>query len=92
MFHDDTVEFLEYIVGESGVTRSKEKVESILNWRAPWFVKDVQILIGFANFYRCFIENFSEVCQPITDMLKTKGEKHLWFWGKEEDKAFEELK
>jgi len=77
---------------KSGVTRSEKKVESILNWRAPPLVKDVQMFIGFANFYSCFIENFSKVCKPITNTLKTRGGKHLWFWGEEQDKAFKELK
>jgi len=35
VFHLDTVEFLGYIVGKSGVTMSENMVESILNWRAP---------------------------------------------------------
>jgi len=92
VFHVDTVELLGYIVGKAGVTMSEKKVESILNWRAPRSVKDVQIFIGLANFYQGFMENFSKVCKPITDTLKTKGGKHLWFWGEEQDKAFEELK
>ena len=71
---------------------SEKKVESILSWQAPRSVKDVQIFIGFANFYPRFIENFSTVCKPITDTLKTKGDKKLWSWGAEQDKAFEELK
>jgi len=70
---------------------SERKVESTLNWGAPQLVKDVQIFIGFANFYRRFIENFSKVFKTITDTLKTKGRKHFWFWGEEQDKAFEEL-
>ena len=92
VFHVETVEFLKYIVGKSGVTMSEKKVESIVNWKAPRSVNDVQIVIGFANIYRRFIENFSKVCKPITDTLKTKGGKHLWFWGGEQDKAFQELK
>ena len=71
---------------------SKKEVDSILSWNAPRSVKDVQIFIGFANFYRRLIENFSKVCKQITDMLKTKGDKKLWSWGPEQDKAFEELK
>ena len=67
VFHLDTVEFLAYIVRKDGVTMSKKKVESILSWKAPRSVKDVQIFIGFANLYRRFIENFSKVCKPITD-------------------------
>jgi len=92
MLHVHIVEFLGYNVGTAGVTMSEKKVESIFNWRAPRSVKDVQIFIGFANFYRHFIENLSKVCKPITDTLKTMGGKHLWFWGEEPDKAFEELK
>ena len=52
VFHVDTVEFLGSIVGKDGVTMSKKKVESILSWNAPRSVKDVQIFIGFANFYQ----------------------------------------
>ena len=67
VFHVDTVEFSGYIVGKDGVTIRKKKVEIILSWKAPRSVKDVQIFIGFANFYRRFIENLSKVCNPITD-------------------------
>jgi len=80
------------MVGKSGVNMSEQKVQSILNWRASLSVKDVQIFIAFGNFYTRFIENLSKVCKPITHTLKTKGGKHLWFWGEEQDKAFEELK
>jgi len=76
VFHVDTVEFLRYIVGKAGVTMSEKKLESIFNWRAPRSVKDVQIFIGFANFYQRFIKNFSKISKPITDTLKTKGGKH----------------
>jgi len=92
MFPLDTVEFLGYIVGKNGVTICAKKVESILNWTAPQSVKNVQIFIGFTNFYRRLMENYSKVCNPITYTLKTKGRKHLWFWGKEKNITFEELK
>ena len=51
VFHIDTVQFLGYLVGKDGVTMSEKKVASILNWKVPRSVKDVQIFIGFANFY-----------------------------------------
>jgi len=92
VFHVETVEFLRYMVGKNGVTMSEKKVESILNWRAPPWVKVVKIFIGCAKFYRRSIENFSKVCKPITNRLKTIGGKQLWFWGEEQGKAFEELK
>jgi hypothetical protein len=36
-----------------------KKVEVIVNWQEPENVKDVRAFIGFANFYRRFINNFS---------------------------------
>ena len=91
VFHVDTVEFPRYIVRKDRVTMSKKKVERIWSWKGPRSVKDVEIFIGFANFQRWLIENFSKLCKPIPDTLKTKGDKKLWSWGPEKDKAFEKL-
>jgi len=90
VFHVPLVEFLGYIVAVDGVTMSERKVESIKKWRSPQSVKEVQICIGFANFYRRFIKDFSEICKPITETLK--GNPRDFSWGKEHEEAFEELK
>ena len=79
VFHVESVQFLEYIVGINGVTMSEEKVESVMNWRAPRSVNEVQIFISFANFYRQFIKDFSKICTPITETLK--GDKTKFHWG-----------
>jgi len=85
----DTVDFLGYVVSTSGVTMSVKKVDCIKQWKPPTSVKEVQIFMGFANFYRRFIKNFSRICQPITDTLRTaSGQKFKW--GKPQDEAFEE--
>ena len=89
-FHVKAVEFLGYIVATDGVTRSKKKMDSIRKWKAPRLVKEVQIFLGFANFHRRFIENFSKICKPITATLK--GDKHKFSGGREQNIAFEKLK
>jgi len=90
VFHQEEVEFLGYIVKTSGVTMSDRRVESVQKWAHPRSVKEVQIFIGFANFYRRFIKDFSKVCKPITEMLK--GNPKDFHWGREQEEAFEELK
>ena len=74
----------------SAVTMSARKVKSVQNWAHPRSVKEVQMFIRFANFYRRFIKDFSKVCKPITEMLK--GSPKDFHWGREQEEAFEELK
>jgi hypothetical protein len=90
IFHVKEVEFLGYMVAVDGVTMSERKVENIRTWKAPRSVKEVQIFIGFANFYRRFIKDFSKICKPITETLK--GDPRKFSWGPEQNEAFEELK
>jgi len=90
VFHQEEVEFLEYIVKTSGVTMSDRKVKSVQHWAHPRSIKEVQIFIGLANFYPRFIKDFSKVCKPITETLK--GDPKDFHWGREQEEAFEELK
>jgi len=51
-------------------------------------VKDVESFLGFVNFYKNFIQNFSHMAKLLN---KLKGKKE-WTWNKEHQKALEELK
>jgi len=90
VFHVKKVDFLGYVVETDGVTMNEKKVESIKSWKAPVSVKDIQIFIRFANFYRRFIKTFSAICTLITNLLK--GDPKKFSWGKEQQEAFEDLK
>ncbi|XP_069467395.1 uncharacterized protein [Ambystoma mexicanum] len=88
-FHVTTVEFLGYILSPQGIQMDRRKVEAILQWPSPSSIKTVQSFLGFANFYRRFIADFSEIVHPITSLLR----KNLVFqWTAEAKKAFQELK
>ena len=50
----------------------EEKIEAVNTWPEPHSVKDIQVFLGFANFYKSFIKNFSRIAGPLTSMLKTK--------------------
>ena len=84
------VKYLGFIVkaGE-GVAVDPAKVKAILEWDAPTTVKGVRSFLGFANFYRCFVEGFSDIAAPLINLTKKSVE---WKWGQEEIVAFEKLK
>ncbi len=49
----------------------EERIEAVHDWPEPQSVRDIQVFLGFANFYRRFIQGFSRLAAPLTSMLKT---------------------
>ena len=68
-FHVDEVAFLGFRVGVAGVAMDKSRVLAIQSWPSPLTFRDIQVFLGFANFYRGFIPGYSRVVAPITDLL-----------------------
>jgi len=64
------------------------KVKAVKEWKTPTKIKEVESFLGFINFYKQFIKNFSYIARPLNEL---KGNKD-WKWEKEHQKAFEELK
>jgi len=83
------VEFLGYIIGRNGIRMSEEKVEAILSWKTLESLTETQSFLGFANFYRRFIQDYFRVARPLTELTKKDRE---WNWNAEADAAFSELK
>jgi len=65
------------------------KVKAVAEWPTPKNLKEVQGFIGFANFYRRFIEGFSKICRPLHDLTKKDTP---FVWGECQQKAFQYLK
>jgi len=86
----EEVEFLGYVIGRDGVKMSQEKVEGVLEWKTPKSLVEVQQFLGFANFYRRFIRDYSRIARPLTEL--TKGDGKSWTWTSEAEQAFTELK
>jgi len=85
----EEVEFLGYVIGRNGIRMSTDKVDAVLSWKAPNSLTGVQSFLGFANFYRRFIQDYSWIARPLTELTKKTGK---WAWNEEAGKAFEELK
>ena len=69
-FHSDSVEYLGYCLSSNGLIMSPDKIQTILDWPEPRKVKDIQSFLGFANFYRCFIFNYSDIVVPLTQLTQ----------------------
>ena len=87
--HVREIEFLGYHISPEGISMSTAKVESVKNWPVPRNVKDIQAFLGFANFYWRFIEGFSKISKPLTDL--TQKDK-MFEWTSQCKDAFRRLK
>ncbi len=50
-FHKDEVRFLGYIVSHQGIQMEEEQIKAVRDWPKPQSVRDIQVFLGFANFY-----------------------------------------
>ncbi|XP_075449336.1 uncharacterized protein LOC142490799 [Ascaphus truei] len=89
-FHLKSVAFLGYVISDSGFKMDPEKLKAILEWPLPTTLKAVQRFLGFANYYRRFIRNFSDTVSPITTLTKRGADPSSWSVTAKE--AFESLK
>ena len=70
-FHQDEVRFLGYVVSSKGIRMEDKRIKAVKQWPEPQSVWDNQVFLGFAKFYRWFIQGFSRIAAPLTSMLKT---------------------
>ena len=81
--------YLGLIISTDGMSMDPEKVQALQTWKDPTSVKELQQFLGFANFYRRFIQGYSAIVAPMTKLLRKDIN---WSWGTEQAKSFETLK
>jgi hypothetical protein len=83
------VAFLGYIILKGGISVDPSKIQDILSWNAPTNVGDIWGFPGLVGYYRKFIEGFSKITKPMTELLE-KDMKFIWMLACEA--SFQELK
>ncbi|MBW0539913.1 hypothetical protein O181_079628 [Austropuccinia psidii MF-1] len=70
LFHVSSVQYIGYVVSSEGLKMDKAKFQKILNWTPTRNLKALQSFLGFANFYRRLIKNYSMKISSLTSFLK----------------------
>ena len=69
-FNVTEVCYLDMIITTDGICMNPQKVQAVVNWETPTCVKDIQIFIGFANFYQRFVQGFSKVVASLIALVR----------------------
>ena len=88
-FHQASVSFLGFIISKNQLQMDPEKVKAVVEWPVPLDRKQLLRFLGFANFYRKFIRNYSSVAAPLHALTSSKVK---FSWTPEADQAFERLR
>ncbi|MBW0576433.1 hypothetical protein O181_116148, partial [Austropuccinia psidii MF-1] len=70
VFHASSVEYFGNVVSSDGLKMNLSNVQQVLNWPQPKNIKALQSFLAFANFYHCFIKNYSKKITALTSLLK----------------------
>lgn len=71
-FHSPAVTFLGFVVQQGQLLPHPVKVSAVADWPTPSMHKQLQCFLGFTNFYRRFIRDYSKVVTPLTRLTSTR--------------------
>ena len=84
-FEQTSIEYLGLVISEGQISMDPLKVAAVKDWPTPTTLKDVRAFLGFANFYRRFINGFLSIARPLNDLTKKDTP---FAWSDMQDRAF----
>jgi hypothetical protein len=88
-FYQSKIPYLLHVISDEGIVVDPAKVEDIMEWNALMNVFKVRSFVGLARYYRRFVEGFSKITNPITELQKNNNK---FFWIEKGVEAFRRLK
>jgi hypothetical protein len=70
-FGRQELEFLGHLISRQGVRPDPRKLQAVRDWPIPKDTTEVRQFLGFTNFYRKFVKDFSTIAAPLTDLTKS---------------------
>ena len=88
-FSKETIKFLGHVINSNGVSADPQKIEAIVNMKAPSSVSELRRFLGMTNQLGKFSSNLAEMTKPLRELL-TKQSK--WLWVPTQEDAFHKIK
>jgi hypothetical protein len=88
-FWMEKVAFLGHVLSAEGVAIDLSKIEAVSKWQSPKSVTEILTFLNLAGYFRRFIENFSKIAKPMTELLRSNMP---YVWSDKCEASFQELK
>ena len=85
----DEVQFLGHVISAQGIAVDPAKIETVVRWERPQIVTEVRSFLGLASYYRRFVEGFSKMVSPLTQLTRKD---QPFSWTNECEVCFEDMK
>ena len=83
------IDFLGLVIGSGEIKMQKKKVAGVLEQPKSKTVKEMQKFLGLVNYYRRFVKDFAKIAKLMHKLVRKDKKQN---WGKEQEKAFKQLK
>ncbi|KAL0185385.1 hypothetical protein M9458_021082, partial [Cirrhinus mrigala] len=100
-FFKQQVKYLGHVVSSQGVATDPSKVEVVAKWGRPVNVTELRSFLGFASYYRRFVEGFAKLAAPLHKLVaefvggrhkKSAGPSFASAWTEHCQNSFDTLK
>ena len=102
-FFQREVKYLGHVISAEGVATDPEKTRAVVDWKRPATVTELRSFVGFASYYRRFVEGFAKHAAPLHTLVaelqgpnkkpRPKASVKLQgHWSEECEQAFQTLK
>ena len=89
-----SISYLAHVVSEEGVQTDPKKIAAVKEWERPHNVHTVRRFLGFVNYYRKFIKDYSKIARPLYNLISgdnVKRRTNPVEWSDEAERAFQTL-
>ena len=84
-----SVKFLGHVISGEFLKPDDEKVAAVRDWPSPRSVSDIRRFLGFTNYFRRFIDHYSDIARPLEEAT---GRYSRFVWSTAQQMAFDRLK
>lgn len=72
-FFQQEVRYLGHVISDKGVSTDPSKVQVVANWPQPTTISELRSFLGFASYYRRFVEGFAKLAAPLHKLVAELG-------------------